>query len=77
MYEDIMVMFCPSCLKKMVNSNTSVEEQIKLCLRYSEENEIFKGYLILQGALITLKTEGGCPSCITLIQRVSDMLIQA
>ena len=77
MYEDIIAMFCPSCLNKRVNSEHSVEDYIRMCLQYGEENEPFKGYLTLQGVLATLEAEGGCPSCVILIQRVSNILAQA
>jgi len=76
MYEDIIAMFCPTCLNKKVNSEDSVEDYIRMCLRYGEENDPFKGYLILQGALATLEAEGGCTSCISLLQKVSNKLTQ-
>jgi len=74
MYEDIIAMFCSTCLKKKVNSEHSVEDYVRMCLKYGEENELFKGYMLLQGVLATLETEGGCTSCINLVQKVSNML---
>ena len=74
MYEDIIAMFCPTCLNKKVNSEDTVEDYIRMSLQYGDENDPFKGYLILQGALATLEAEGGCASCINLLQKVSNML---
>ena len=76
MYEDIIAMFCPSCLNKKVNSQHTVEDYIRKAIQAGEKNNVAGGYFILQGALATLQEEGGCPRCIDLIQRTSNMLVQ-
>ena len=67
MYEDIIAGFCPSCLSKNVNSNQSVKDVIMMSLRAGERNNLVGGYLLLQGALVTLQEEGGCHFCIDLL----------
>jgi len=64
--------FCYSCRNKNVNSDSTVEEQIRDAFQCVFKNNVAGGYFMLVGAMTTLQTEGGCHKCISILQTLMN-----
>jgi hypothetical protein len=70
--DDLVNSFCCSCRAKNVNSNTTVEKQIKNAFQCVFRNNVAGGYFLLVGAMATLQAEGGCRTCISTLQSLMN-----
>ena len=71
--DDLVNSFCYSCRNKNVNNSTTVEKQIRDAYQCVFRNNVVGGYFMLQGALVTLQSEGGCQKCINILQNLMSM----
>jgi len=70
--DNLVNSFCYSCRNKNVNSNTTVEKQIRDAFQCVFRNNVAGGYFILLGAMATLQAEGGCDVCIHTLQALMN-----
>jgi len=71
--DDLVNSFCHSCRNKSVNSNTTVETQIRDAYECVFRGNVAGGYFMLVGAMATLQNEGGCNACINTLQKLMDI----
>jgi Fe-S cluster biogenesis protein NfuA len=70
--DDLINSFCNSCRNKKVNSDTTVEKQIRDAFQCVFRNNVADGYFMLAGAMVTLQDEGGCHTCISILQALMN-----
>ena len=70
--DDLVNSFCYSCRNKRVNSNTTVEKQIRDAFQCVFRNNVAGGYFLLAGAMATLQAERGCHTCMSTLQTLMD-----
>jgi len=70
--DDLVNDFCHSCRNKKVNSNTTVEKQIRDVFQCVFRNNVAGGYFMLVGAMSTLQAEDGCHKCISTLQTLMN-----
>ena len=70
--DDLVNAFCYSCRNKNVNSDTTVEKQIRDAFQCVFRNNVAGGYFMLVGAMATLQAECGCQNCISILQTLMN-----
>ena len=66
--DDLVNSFCYRCRNKNVNSDATVEQQIRNAFQCVFINNVSGGYFMLVGAMATLQAEGGCHTCMRTLQ---------